>query len=122
MKFAIPVDENTMDTEVCMSFGRAPFFYIFDSESKQGEFIENSAANAQGGAGVKAAQVVVDSGSKALITPRCGENAADIFKIANIKLYKTVNDSIESNVKAFEDGSLKELTNIHPGFHGQGVN
>lgn len=122
MKIAIPVEENTMDSEVCMSFGRAPFFYIYDTQEKQGSFLVNEAASAQGGAGIKAAQIVVDTGAKTLITPRCGENAADVFKQAGIKLFKNTSDSIEDNIKAYQDGSLKELTNIHPGFHGHGVN
>ncbi|WKY47544.1 NifB/NifX family molybdenum-iron cluster-binding protein [Eubacteriaceae bacterium ES3] len=122
MKIAIPVDENTIDTEVCMSFGRAPYFYIYDTQEKQGDFLANEAATAQGGAGIKAAQIIVDTGANVLITPRCGENAADVFKQAEIKLYKNKNESIEDNVKAYQGGSLEELTNIHPGFHGHGGN
>lgn len=122
MKIAIPVDENMMNTKVCVSFGRAPFFYVYDTTKKQGDFLVNGAAAAQGGAGVKAAQIIVDSGANVLITPRCGENAADVFKAAQIKLYKNSSESIEDNLKAYRDGSLNALTNIHPGFHGHGRN
>ncbi len=120
MKIAMPVDENTMETEVSMSFGRSPYFYIYDTESSQGSFIENTAAAAQGGAGIKAAQLIVDSGAKVLITPRCGENAVDVFKTAGVTLYKTLDDSLETNIKAYKDGSLRKLDDIHAGFHGRG--
>ena len=58
---------------------------------KEGTFIENSAANSEGGAGIKAAQNVVDSKAEILITPRCGQNAADVLQAADIKIYKTKN-------------------------------
>lgn len=118
MKIAIPVDDNTLDTRVCTSFGRAPYFLIYDTESKEGVFQENSAANSPGGAGVKAAQAVVDSRVSAVLTPRCGENAAEVFNAAKIKIYKTINDSIRDNVTALNEGKLELLTDIHPGLHG----
>ncbi len=117
MKIAIPVDGNSMEANVCISFGRTPYFLIFDTESKEPIFLDNSAAASQGGAGIKAAQAVVDSNVTALITPRCGENAAEVFKAANIKIYKTINDSIKDNINAFIDGKLFLLDEIHAGFH-----
>ena len=34
MKIAIPVDEKSLESNVCVSFGRAPYFLIYDTESK----------------------------------------------------------------------------------------
>ena len=120
MKIAMPVDEKTMESSVCISFGRTPYFLIYDSETKESVFIDNSAAASQGGAGIKAAHTVVDSQAGALLTPRCGENAAEVINAANIKIYKTINDSIKDNIAAFEEGKLSLLDEIHPGFHGHG--
>lgn len=122
MKVAIPVNDRSMNSSVCQSFGRTSFFLIYDSESKESSFLDNSAAASQGGAGIKAAQTVVDNKVNALITPRCGENAAEVLKAANIKLYKNINDSISDNLQAFIDGKLPILEEIHPGFHGHGGN
>ncbi|QGZ99239.1 NifB/NifX family molybdenum-iron cluster-binding protein [Dehalobacter restrictus] len=120
MKIVIPVDNNSMDTNVCISFGRAPYFLIFDTETEENSFLDNSAAASQGGAGIKAAQNIVDSGAEAIVTPRCGDNAAEVIKAAGIKLYKTVNDSIQDNIKAFKEGKLNLLGEIHPGLHQHG--
>lgn len=120
MKIAIPVEDNSLQSKVCISYGRTPYFLIYDVETKQSDFIDNSAAVSQGGAGIKAAQAIVDTGAKVLITPRCGENAAEVLNAADIKLYKTVNDVIMDNIEAFNKGSLKELTEIHAGFHNHG--
>ncbi|GAB6156390.1 NifB/NifX family molybdenum-iron cluster-binding protein [Desulfosporosinus burensis] len=120
MKIAIPIDDKSMETSVCPSFGRTPYFLIYDTESKESVYLDNSAAASQGGAGIKAAQTIVDNKVSALLTPRCGENAAEVLKAANIKLYKTVDASIVHNIKAFNDGQISLLEDIHPGFHGHG--
>lgn len=120
MKIAIPVDEKSMKTTVCMSFGRTPYFLIYETETKESAFLDNSAAASQGGAGIKAAQSLVDNDVKVLITPRCGENAADVIKAANIEMYKTINDSIKDNINAFNNNQLSLLAEIHAGFHNHG--
>jgi len=120
MKVAVPVDEKSMQTGVCPSFGRAPYFWMFDMETQESIFLDNSAASSQGGAGIKAAQALLDQGIKAVLTPRCGENAAEVLKAADIALYKTIQGSARENVEAFADGKLALLQDIHPGFHGHG--
>ena len=120
MRIAMPVDDKSMETSVCMSFGRTPYFLIYDTETKESVFLENSAATSQGGAGIKAAQTIVDNKVGALLTPRCGENAAEVIKAANIKIYKTINDSIKDNLAAFYEGKLSLLEEIHAGFHNHG--
>mgnify|MGYP000896405443 CR=1 FL=1 len=120
MRLGMPVNEDSMESNVCLSFGRAPYFLVYDVESKKGNFLENTAAGSQGGAGIRAAQLIVDSGVDALIVPRCGRNAADVLMGANIKLYKIINDSIADNIEAFMDNRLASLDEIHSGFHGRG--
>lgn len=120
MKIALPTNENNMEAGVCMSFGRAPFYLFYNTETKESRFVENSAANSQGGAGIKAAQTIADEGTQAMLTPRCGENAANVLKAAKIKIYRTISDNIMQNINAFVGGSLPELANIHAGFHNHG--
>jgi len=120
MKIAMPSDEKNMESSVCISFGRTPYFLIFETDTKESTFIDNSAASSQGGAGIKAAQLLVDNHIDVLITPRCGGNAADVIKAANIKMYKTINNSINDNINAFNDSKLLLLEEIHAGFHNHG--
>lgn len=117
MKIAIPVDDKNMETNVYQSFGRTPYFLIYDTETKESVFVDNSAAASQGGAGIKAAQTIVDNKVSAIITPRCGENAAEVIKSADIKIYKTKDTSVRNNINAFNDGKLLLLEEIHAGFH-----
>ena len=120
MKIAIPLDEKTLSSNVCVSFGRTPYFLIYDTETKESIFIENSAAASTGGAGIKAAQTIVDNEANALLTPRCGQNAADVIKSADIKMFKTISASVKDNIDAFINGELSLLDEIHAGFHGHG--
>ena len=120
MRIAVPVEEN--EKEICPSFGRTPLFYIFDTETNSGTLLENDAMNAPGGAGIKAAQTVIDAKAEAVLVPRCGENAAKTLEAGGVKLYESVGLSIEENIQAFLDDKLAVLTDIHPGFHGHGGN
>ena len=122
MKIAIPVDEKTLESNVCASFGRTPYFLIYDIETKESIFIDNSAAASTGGAGIKAAQTIVDNKVNALLTPRCGQNAADVIKSADIEIFKTTSASVKDNIAAYIDGKLPLLDEIHAGFHGHGDN
>lgn len=122
MKIAIPVEDKSMEANVCPSFGRTPYFLTYDTESKESVFLDNSAAASQGGAGIKAAQTIVDNKISVLLTPRCGQNAADVIKAANIQMYKTINASIKDNIDALNEGKLPLLEDIHAGFHGHGGN
>lgn len=122
MKIGMPVEEKSMESKVCQSFGRTPYFLIYDTDTEEGTFLDNSAVASQGGAGIKAAQSIVDNKVSALITPRCGENAAKVIKGADIIIYKTMNDSIKDNIKALKENQLTVLEDIHPGFHNHGGN
>lgn len=116
MKIAIPVDENKQ--EVCVSFARAPYFMYYDTETKETIVKDNPAAEAAGGAGLKAAQALVDEKCDVLLTVRCGENAAEVLQAAKIQIYKTTGSDAKDNIKAYEEGNLEELTHFHAGFHG----
>ncbi|PKM68394.1 MAG: dinitrogenase iron-molybdenum cofactor biosynthesis protein [Firmicutes bacterium HGW-Firmicutes-18] len=120
MKIAIPADKNSLSADVYASLARAPFFAIYDTDTTGVEFIDNSAASSQGGAGIKAAQILVDSHVDVLITPRCGQNAADAINAAKIQMYKSIDHTISDNLKAWEEEKLELLNDIHPGFHGHG--
>jgi predicted Fe-Mo cluster-binding NifX family protein len=117
MIIGIPADKEDMNSPVSGSFGRAPFYLIYNDETKEGKFIVNEAAKAQGGAGVKAASLVVENKADAIITPQLGENAAMVIKAANTKMYQSKEGSLMDNVLYLKDGKLEQLNNIHEGYH-----
>lgn len=120
MKVALPVEQNCENTSICISFGRAPFYMVYDTNIKSYEFIENTAASSAGGAGIKASQILVNHKINVVITERCGQNAADVLLAGEIKIYKAKIGTALENIKLFEQGELGELSEIHAGFHGHG--
>ena len=120
MKIAIPVEEKSINVSVCASFGRTPYFLIFDTDTNEEKYVENKAASSQGGAGIKAAQTVIDEGAEAVIIPRLGQNAADVFGAGKTALYKAEFGSVKHNIELLKEHKLSELTEFHAGFHGHG--
>jgi predicted Fe-Mo cluster-binding NifX family protein len=119
MKYAVPVLDQTLEAEVCPTFARAPYFFIYDTRSKTFSFEDNDkAVSSTGGAGVKAAQLIVDLNIDALVTPRCGENAAEVFTDAKILLFKALNQTLKETLETIKKDQLIELTTFHGGFHG----
>ena len=110
----VPLDENKQD--VCIVLSRAPYFLFRDNG--EDKIVENPAAQAQGGAGIQAAQFLADSNIDVLITVRCGENAAEVLKAADIQIYKSVNKAAADDLTAWESGKMEELTRFHGGFQG----
>lgn len=120
MRIIMPVNDDNITSGVCVSFGRAPYFMVWDTQENKATFVENPGANSSGGAGVKAAQCVVDQKVDSLIVPRIGKNASDVTDVAAIKLFQSVSDDIMENITLAIEGKLIVLTNIHPGFHNHG--
>ncbi len=122
MKIAMPVENNSKENSINISFGRTEYFLIYDDKTKEITYLENTAASSQGGAGIKAAQLIVDSGAKVLITPRCGENAFEVLDVAGIKIYKTNGNDPQKNIDFFNNDELLQLQEIHKGHHHGGQN
>lgn len=118
MKIAIPVDDKSLESNVCVSFGRAPYFLIFNTDTNETCFLDNSAVASQGGAGIKASQTLVDNDVKTLLTPRCGENAEEVLSKAGILIFKTTPGSALQNIDAYKAEQLVPLNEFHKGFHG----
>ena len=122
MKIAMPVDERNLESNICISFGRAPYFLFYDTVTNESYYLDNTAVASQGGAGIRAAQVIADHGVKALLTPRCGENAEKVLRNAEVLVYKSVPGTAQENIDAYSSEQLNLLSDFHAGFHGHEEN
>ncbi len=118
MKLIIPMSEENLESSVCSSFGRAPYFLYYDTDTKENRFIVNTAADKPGGVGIAAAQLILDNGADALIAPRLGENAGKILSSGNVAIYICIEGTALENIEALSEGKLTQLSEFHPGFHG----
>ncbi len=117
MKTAVPVERESVETQVCPSFGRAPYYVLSENKGEY-VFLKNTAAESQGGAGIQAAQLLADNGVQSVLTFRCGEKAAAVLRAADIALYKAAEGSVRENLEAFAEGKLPLLSTVHPGHAG----
>lgn len=109
MKFLLAANEKDPHSKISPVFARAYFFAIYDTETKIINFVTNEACQSQSGAGIKAAQLVVDLNIDTLIVVRLGEKSYDILKLANIKVLQTSDDYIENIFEKADEGKLPEL-------------
>lgn len=117
MKIAIPAETKSMTSNVYEYYGRAPYFLIYNTLTEESEFLDNSAVINQGAAGIRVSQVIADNGVKALIAPRCGENANNILKSAEGFVYKSIQGTLQDNINEFLLDNLNLLSEFHPGLH-----
>ena len=120
MKIAISTAGKNIDSLLDSRFGRCEYFQIHDSESKEVIVIENKGLTCSGGAGIAAAQQLIDENIDVVITGNLGPNAFEIIEKAEIKPYKCGNISIQSVLEKFKNNELQEITLVGPAHNGMG--
>ena len=110
MKIAVSSTGKDLNSPIDPRFGRCQYFIFVDPETMEFEALENEGLMAMGGAGVQAAQLIVQKGVKALITGNLGPNAASALSASGIKVYLVPGGTIKEVVEAFKSGTLKEAS------------
>jgi len=110
MKICVSSSGPSENSQVSPTFGRCPYFVIFDDKEEKLGLVKNESWQAPRGAGIAAAQRVSDLGCQALITGNVGPNAFYALKAARIKVFtsgfgKTVRDVL----KDYKEDKLSEL-------------
>jgi len=121
MKIAVSASGPQPADEVEARFGRAPWFLIYDSETRAWQPVSNQAnVSSPHGAGVQSAQSVARLGVKGVITGHVGPKAYQVLSAAQVRVYRGDARRAEEAVRAFERGQLQELTeeNGPEGFGG----
>ena len=108
MKIAISSTGKDLDVQLDPRFGRCRYFIFIDPETMEFEASENEGLMAAGGAGVQAAQLIVQKGVKALITGNLGPNAASALSTSGIKVYMVSGGTVKEAAEAYKSGTLKE--------------
>ena len=119
MKIAVSASGDTLDANVDPRFGRCPYFVIVETEDnkiKSHEVMSNQAVQAMRGAGIQAAQSVVNKGAEVVITGNIGPNAFSVLSQTGIKIVTGVSGKVSEVVKKYLKGELKEITKPTFGF------
>lgn len=126
MKVIVSSKGKQIDSDISPVFGRAPWFIMVDSEDMSHESFENPAAGQSGGAGIQAAQFVLEKNPEAVLSSNIGPNAFEVLKAGSLACYTAKGVTVRNAVDAFLSDELISLgsatVNEHAGLsEGSGV-
>jgi predicted Fe-Mo cluster-binding NifX family protein len=112
MRIALTVTEKSENAKVDPRFGRCAAFCVYDEETGEKKFIDNTQnLNAAQGAGIQAAQNILKENINVLITGNVGPKAFGLLQGSNVKIYIGASGmTIDEAIKNFKDGKLEETT------------
>ncbi|MGC8645731.1 MAG: NifB/NifX family molybdenum-iron cluster-binding protein [Thermoplasmata archaeon] len=114
---------------VSTNFGRSPYFTVVEigdnREIKGAKVVKNPGASAGSGAGVQAAQVVVDNECNVVIAGAIGPNSFQILKGANLDIRECEEMKVEDAIEQYFSGKLIASagggSGMGHGGHGMGM-
>jgi predicted Fe-Mo cluster-binding NifX family protein len=122
MKIVVSANGADLDAPASPVFGRCPTYVFVDTDSMELESVENPAINAAGGAGIQAAQFVVECGAQAVVTGNMGPNAFNVFQSAGVPIYLFGGGTVREAVEAFKSGELQSIADANVQAHaGMGM-
>ena len=108
MKIAISAASGNIEGKVNQRFGRCAYFIIYDVDAESFEAIPNAGAEASGGAGVQAAQTVVNSGATVIISGgHFGPSAHSALDAGGVEMLSSGTIAIKDAIAKFKAGKLK---------------
>lgn len=90
-------------------FGRCDYFQIYNEKGECLKVIENQGIKVSGGAGIAAANQLIEEKVEVLLTGKLGPNAFEIVEKAEIKAYECRAATVENTVKDYFLGQLSPI-------------
>jgi len=111
MKLAIPTQGNDLDSPVDPRFGRAVRFILYDDADRTWQVVDNQRAlDLAQGAGIQAAQNVIETGATVLITGHCGTKAFRVLQAAGVQVVTGAQGTVAEAIAARQQGALQPAT------------
>ena len=117
MRIVVSAQGDTLEAEASPVFGRCPTYVFVDTATMQFQAMPNPAANQGGGAGIQAAQFVVEQGAQALLSGNLGPNAFDVLEAAGIPTYVVSEGTVFQAVEAFKANRLQPMSGANVAAH-----
>ncbi len=108
MRVAVTAQGPDMMSEIDPRFGRARHFVTVDTETGESAAMDNAKnMNAVQGAGIQAAQNVIELGVGAVLTGHVGPKAFSTLQAGGVEVYLGAAGSVGSTVHQFKTGRLE---------------
>jgi len=98
MKIAVATQEGGLKDQVSGIVGRAPTFTVVETSQEEiieSKVLQNEFSQVASGAGVQAAQMLVNEGIEAIIGGNFGPNLARVFTESRTKMYQASGMTVE---------------------------
>jgi predicted Fe-Mo cluster-binding NifX family protein len=109
MKIVVSAQGENLDAPASPVFGRCPTYLFVETETMQFEAVPNPAMSQGGGAGIQAAQFVVEHGAQAVLTGNLGPNAFDVLQAAGVPGYLVSDGTVRQAVESFMANRLQPM-------------
>lgn len=105
---------DSLQSQPNLRFGRTPFFIKYDTENELWESLQNEAVNETGGAGVAAAQLLINQNASGALSGRFGPNAHRALSSAGIKMFTfdASCQTVEDVINRYKSNSLQETSGL----------
>ena len=121
MKIAISSEGRTLDGAINPRFGRCSYFIILDNETDSYKALENPGQYEGHGAGITAAQFLINEGISAVISGTYGPNAFRTLAAASIKMFSS-SGAIRQSIDLFNQQKLPMISQpTSAGHQGMGM-
>lgn len=108
MKIVVTATDEGLDSALDGRFGRCAKFLFYDTDTDEVvEVVDNPAASAASGAGIQAAQLVVEKGAEAVLTGNIGPNALGVLSQAGVAVYTGLSGTLKDAIESFKRGDAE---------------
>jgi predicted Fe-Mo cluster-binding NifX family protein len=117
MRIVVSSQGENLNAAASPIFGRCPTYVFVDTETMAFQAVPNPAMNQGGGAGIQAAQFVVNQGAEAVLSGNLGPNAFDVLQAAGVPGYLIVEGTVSQAVEAYRGGRLQPMAGPNGAAH-----
>ncbi|HIE33672.1 MAG TPA: dinitrogenase iron-molybdenum cofactor [Candidatus Altiarchaeales archaeon] len=119
MKIAVATTSGGLDDQISPVFGRCQTLTIVKADNreiKEIEVISNESADASGGAGIQASQLMVEKKIDTVIAGNFGPNAVMVLKKAGIKMVQA-QGNVRDVLEKYLNGEINAINTPTVGEH-----
>lgn len=103
MKVAVSATGASIDDQVEARFGRCPYLIVVETDDMSARILENKNAQLGGGAGVRSAELVTETGARVVLTGKCGPNASQALEAAGVQVVTDVSGTVRSAIENYSN-------------------
>ena len=117
MQIVVTANGSDLDAPASPVFGRCGAYLFVDTETMGYEAVENPAIGTPSGAGIQAAQFVIERGAQAVLTGNVGPNAFGVLQASGVAVYLIGEGTVRQAVTAYKAGQLQSVAGANVAAH-----